>query len=699
MVVCNRCRKREATRQTAMNINGRTVYMAICDRCFEEITKESMSTESLNQFSRDLTELAKEDKLDPVIGRDNEIDRVIHILSRRTKNNPVLIGEPGVGKTAIVEGLAQKIVENTVPEPLREKRLVSLDLASLLAGTVHRGSFEKRIKEVIEEVMRTKGQVILFIDEVHSLVGAGSAQGSMDAANILKPYLSRGEIQLIGATTLKEYTIVEKDAALERRFQQVYVEEPNSELTKRILIGLKDRYEDHHKIKILEEAIDEAIRLSTRYIPDKFQPDKAIDLIDEAGAALRLELSSMEPENLKNVIKEIDNLQGSLIKEVNEPKRKEIEKSIEKLKVIKKELTDLWVKTKLENVPVLTAVHVAAIVAKMTGIPLNQLTQDEKQKLINLEKKLSDKVVGQDDAISVVSQSIRRARAGIKSLNKPIGVFMFLGPTGVGKTQLAKTLAETLYGSEDFLIRVDMSEFNEKHNVSRLIGAPPGYIGYDEGGQLTEKVRRRPFSIVLFDEIEKAHSDIYNSLLQIMDDGRMTDGQGRTVNFKNTIIIMTSNVGSELLKREKIGFTELSPFEKENISEAHKRISVTLNENLKSQFKPEFLNRIDDIIIFKPLSEKAIEKIVDIQIAEVTKLLAENGIKIKLSSKAKKYLIEKGYDLEMGARPMSRLIQKEIENKLSNMIIQDEIKNGDSVKIDHNGKDIEIKVESKVSVS
>ncbi len=700
MVVCSNCRKREAKHQTAMNINGRLVYMSLCEQCFEDLRKESQVTESLNQFSKDLTDYAREGKLDPVIGREKEIDRVIHILSRRKKNNPVLIGEPGVGKTAIVEGLAQKLYDGSVPEPLRNKRLVALDLAAMIAGTAHRGSFEKRLKEIIEEVIKTKGQVILFIDELHTLIGAGSAQGSMDAANILKPYLARGELQLIGATTIKEYRIIEKDAALERRFQQIMVDEPSFEHTKRILQGLRKSYEDHHQIKITNDAIESAVRLSSRYISDKFLPDKAIDLIDEAGAALRLELASQEPENLKEVTAQLEQLDREIMAEEDIEKQKKIEAEIERLSQVKKELTELWVQTKLEKTPVLDEKHVAAVVSIATGIPLSELTQDERLRLQNLEKELKKKVVGQDEPVEIVAQAIRRARAGVRHLNRPIGVFMFLGPTGVGKTQLAKALAETLYGSEDYLIRVDMSEFNERHNVARLIGSPPGYVGFEEGGQLTDKVKRKPFSIVLFDEIEKAHTDVFNILLQVMDDGRMTDGHGMTVDFKNTIIIMTSNVGSEYLKKERIGFTEVEMKEDEVADEAYKSIKTRLEDSLKAQFRPEFLNRIDDIVIFRPLRIKDIEEIVDIELSQLTNLLTETGINVKFSEKAKKYLAESGYNVEMGARPIKRLIQKEIENQVSGLIIDNGAKKGDTISIDadKNGLVIEVKESSKVSV-
>lgn len=705
MVTCSRCQKREARHQVGMNIDGKLVYVALCDSCYLEVQEQSLSTASLDQFSKDLTEYAKEGKLDPVIGRDKEIDRVIHILSRRKKNNPVLIGEPGVGKTAIVEGLAQRLYDNTVPEPLRNKRLVALDLAAMIAGTAHRGSFEKRLKQSIEEVIKTKGQVILFIDEVHTLVGAGSAQGSMDAANILKPYLARGELQLIGATTVKEYRIIEKDAALERRFQQIIVDEPSHEGTVKILQGLRKNYEDHHKIQITQESIDAAVKLSSRYISDKFLPDKAIDLIDEAGASLRLEMAGQEPENLKEVIMQIDEQEKKIASENDPKKREELENQLESLKQVKKELNDLWVQTKLENVPVLTAEHVAAVISSSTGIPLSELSQDEKTKLRDLESRLKEKVVGQDSAVEVVAQSIRRARAGVKPLNRPIGVFMFLGPTGVGKTQLAKALSETLYGSEDYLIRVDMSEFGERHNVARLVGSPPGYVGFEEGGQLTDKVRRKPFSIILFDEIEKAHPEVFNILLQVMDDARLTDGHGRTVDFKNTIIIMTSNVGSSYLKQEKIGFGSIQDGvdkEKSNqaeVDEAYANISDRLNESLRSSFRPEFINRIDDVVIFKPLSKKDILSIVHLELEKLTAQLAENEIALKVTEKAEKYLAEHGYNLEMGARPIKRMIQKEIENVVSSLIIDTDMKKGDEVTVDADKNGIKVKVSADASVS
>ena len=696
--ICSKCNQNPAKHQSAVNINGRLYYMSLCDECFLELQDNSNNTSNLNQFSKDLTAMAKTGKLDPVIGRENEIERVIHILCRRTKNNPVLIGDPGVGKTAIAEGLAQKIESGRVPEPLKNRRLVSLDLAAMLSGSVHRGSFEKKLKDVLDEVIQAQGQVILFLDELHTLIGAGSAQGSIDAANILKPYLARGEVQLIGATTLKEYRTIEKDAALERRFQPIIVDEPSYEHTVQILHGLKKNYEDHHKIKISDSAINDAVKFSTRYISDRFLPDKAIDLIDEAGAALRLEISSKEPENIKEVRTKIDNLKVSISGEKNIIKREGLVKELKDLENLENELTQIWIQTKLEEIPELRSEHIALVVSKATGIPMTELTRDDRVRLKNLGGELNAKVIGQEEAVEVVSKAVLRARAGVKDRKRPIGIFMFLGPTGVGKTQLAKSLAESLYGSEENLIRVDMSEFNEKHNVARLIGSPPGYVGYDEGGQLTEKVRRKPFSIVLFDEIEKAHPDIFNTLLQVMDDGLLTDGHGRAVDFKNTIIIMTSNVGSNILNRETIGFNGSESLEQVEVQKDEK-IALRVNDALKSYFKPEFINRIDDIVIFGSLSKKDIKVIVEKEIRVLNETLSDGGYVVQFSDKAKDYLVEHGYNLEMGARPLRRLIQKEVENKLSELIIDEKLKSGDIVDISSDGKILTIKVKQPSAVS
>ena len=696
--ICTKCNQNPAKHQTAVNVNGRLYYMSLCDDCFLELQDNSNNTSNLDQYSKDLTAMAKSGKLDPVIGRDNEIERLIHILCRRTKNNPVLIGDPGVGKTAIVEGLAQRIQSGRIPEPLKNRRLVSLDLAAMLSGSVHRGSFEKKLKDVLDEVIQAQGQIILFLDELHTLVGAGSAQGSIDAANILKPYLARGELQLIGATTLKEYRTIEKDAALERRFQPIIVNEPSYEYTIKILEGLKKNYEDHHKIHISTEAINDAVKFSTRYISDRFLPDKAIDLIDEAGAALRLQISSKEPENIKEVKTEIENLEKAISNEKNVAKRDILKKEVEKHKLLEKDLTEIWIQTKLEEIPELKSEHIALVVSKSTGIPITELTKDEKTRLKNLSFELNTKVIGQEEAVDIVSKAVLRARAGVKDQKRPIGIFMFLGPTGVGKTQLAKSLAESLYGSEENLIRVDMSEFNEKHNVARLIGSPPGYVGYEEGGQLTERVRRKPFSIVLFDEIEKAHPDIFNTLLQVMDDGLLTDGHGRTVDFKNTIIIMTSNVGSSFLNRENIGFNGSESLEEAEAANDEK-IARKVNDALKGQFKPEFLNRIDDVIIFGSLSKKDIRAIVEKEIRILNENVADGGYTVEFTDKAKEYLAENGYNLEMGARPLKRLIQKEIENKLSELIIDEKLKSGDKVEISSDGKILNVEVKEPSSVS
>src|SRR3989339_1541914 len=554
MIICQRCQKRPAEIQTTQNIEGRQVYVALCRVCFDELQKSASDTSFLDKFGKDLTQLAKEDKLDPVIGRENEIKRVVHILSRRTKNNPVLIGDPGVGKTAIVEGLAQRIVDGQVPELLRGKRVFALDLASVLAGTSHRGMFESRLKDIIQEVIDAKGQIIMFLDELHTVVGAGSAEGSMDAANILKPALSRGQLQMVGATTIDEYRKhIEKDAALERRFQPVMVEEPSTEDTVKILYGLRENYEKHHQVKISDEAIAAAVKMSDRYVSDRFLPDKAIDLIDEASALVRLS-QVKEPENLKNVEDELAELKNRVRADLPDVEKKEIQTRIDELERVKNELVDIWTKTKLEKIPDVTEDHVVKVVSRATGIPLERLSVEERERLINLGERISERIVGQEGAIKVLSEAIRRSRAGLKDPKRPIGTFLFLGPTGVGKTELAKTLAEALYGDEDMIVRLDMSEYMEKHSVSKLIGAPPGYVGYEQGGQLTDIVRRKPFSVILLDEIEKAHPDTFNALLQIMEDGRLTDSKGRTVDFKNTILIMTSNVGSELLRRKDIGF-------------------------------------------------------------------------------------------------------------------------------------------------
>ena len=632
-------------------------------------------TPTLNQYGTDLTKKATDGKLDPVIGRKDEIQRVIQILSRRTKNNPCLIGEPGVGKTAVAEGLAEKIIAEDVPEMLKNKRVVSLDIASMVAGAKYRGDFEERIKKCLEEVKKA-GDVILFIDEVHTIVGAGSAEGAVDAANILKPLLARGEVQVIGATTLNEYRkYIEKDSALERRFSPVTVGEPTNEETIEILKGIRDRYEAHHNVKITDEAIKAAVELSTRYINDRFLPDKAIDLVDEAASRVKMRTYT-QPDTLKKLEEEI----SAMNKEKDDAiKVQDFEKAAglrDKINVEKEKLQkekEKWESKNTKSITTLTEEDIAEVVASWTGVPVKKLTQTENEKLRNLEQTLHQRVIGQNEAVDAVAKAIRRGRVGLKDPNRPIGSFLFLGPTGVGKTELSKALAESLFGNEDAMIRIDMSEYMEGHSVSKLIGSPPGYVGFDEGGQLTEKIRRKPYSVILFDEIEKAHPDVMNMLLQILDDGRLTDAQGRTVNFKNTVIIMTSNIGARLITdKTTLGFS--AGDKKEESQKEYETIKKDVMGELKKQFRPEFINRIDEIIVFHKLNDEDIKQIIDIMLNQVTKRMAEKSYKFEIDNSVKELIAKKGVDTDYGARPLKRAIQNILEDKIAEEILDGNIK-------------------------
>ncbi len=635
-------------------------------------------TPALDTFGRDLTALARDDKLDPVIGRKTEIERVIQILSRRTKNNPVLLGEAGVGKTAIVEGLAQQIVAGNITELLKDKRIVIIDLALMVAGTKYRGQFEERIKAVMEEIKRSEN-VVMFIDELHTLVGAGGAEGAIDASNILKPALSRGEMQCIGATTSDEYRkYIEKDAALERRFQTIMVEPPTVKETIEILKGLRDKYEAHHKVKFTDEALEEAAKLSDRYITGRYLPDKAVDLIDEAGAKARLSAltAPADLKEMENKIEQIRKEKEAAIKSQDFEKAAKLrdQERGAKQELVKKK--DDWKKKRVETTPTITVEDIAQIVSKWTGIPVSRLEQKESEKLLRMEQEIHKKVVGQDEAIAMIARAVRRSRAGIKDPRRPIGSFIFLGPSGVGKTLLARALAEFMFGDEEALIQLDMSEYMEKFNVSRLVGAPPGYVGYEEGGQLTEKVRRRPYSVVLLDEIEKAHPDVFNILLQVLEDGRLTDSFGRKVDFRNTVLIMTSNIGAEMLRKQgSLGFKS----QKEEVGFAE--MKKKLLDEVKRTFKPEFLNRIDDINVFHPLTKEGLNKIVDIEVGEVQKRLAEQDITLELTKEAKELLIEKGFNPVFGARPLKRAIQRYLEDPLSEEIIGKKFKKPRKIKV------------------
>ena len=638
-----------------------------------------MNTPTIDQFSRDLTMLARQGKLDPVIGRAKEIETAIEVLSRRTKNNPVLIGEAGVGKTAIVEGLAQRIISGNVPESLYGKRVVELNISSIMAGTRFRGDLEERLKMIIDEIRNNSSALIVFIDEIHLLVGTGtSGESGMDAANIFKPALARGELNVIGATTLQEYKkYIEKDQALERRFQPIIVPEPTPEQTVEILRGLRDRYESHHRVKIQEDSLRAAVILSDRYIASRFLPDKAIDLLDQASARVRIKATT-EPDELKKIEGEINELnkeKESFKRSKKTAELKNIEKEIKLLETEKEKIIESWQQSRGKSIPEVTPKDIAEIISRLTGIPVSELTEEEREKLLKLEEKLKERVIGQDEAVTVVSSAIRRSRAGLSNPNRPISSFLFLGPTGVGKTELAKSLAYVLFGSDEAMSRLDMSEYMERHNVSRLIGAPPGYVGFEEGGQLTEAVRRKPHSIILLDEIEKAHPDVFNILLQVLEDGRLTDGQGRLVDFSNTVIIATSNIGFDIIQRE------LDQPEKKRMS--YEDLRKKLMEELKHHFRPEFLNRLDEIIVFKALGKEKIGSIVKLQIEDVRKRLYSSGHGFEISNQALDRLAEEGYDPHFGAREIRRIIQRNLENKISDELLRKNIKGSSKILVDY----------------
>lgn len=656
---------------------------------------EGASTPTLDGLARDLTVSAKEGKLDPVIGRSKEIERVIQVLSRRTKNNPVLIGEPGVGKTAVAEGLAQRIVAGEIPETLRGKRVMTLDMGTVVAGTKYRGEFEDRLKKIMDEI-RQAGNVVLFIDELHTLIGAGGAEGAIDASNILKPALARGDLQCVGATTLDEYRkYIEKDAALERRFQPIRVEQPTPEETILILQGLRDRYEAHHRVKITDEAIEQAVKLSDRYIPDRFLPDKAIDLIDEAASKVRLSSYTVPPE-LKSLEQKLDEVKKEKDASVQSQEFEKAASLRDKEQKLREELEmtrNQWKQDQGKADSQVSGEDIANIVSDWTGVPVKKLAQEESERLLNMENILHDRVIGQEEAVKSVSRAIRRARAGLKDPKRPIGSFIFLGPTGVGKTELARALAESMFGDEDAMIRIDMSEYMEKHTTSRLVGSPPGYVGYDEGGQLTEKVRRKPYSVVLFDEIEKAHPEVFNVLLQVLEDGRLTDGKGRAVDFRNTVIIMTSNVGASTIKKTNLGFTS-----GDQAKNDYDHMKKNVMEELKKTFRPEFLNRIDDVIVFHALREEHLKEIVELMLQELRNRLNEQNIRFELTNEAITFLTKEGIDLTYGARPLRRSIQKNIENQLSEALLLGTVKPGDTAYIDLEDGQLAIKHGVKKSV-
>jgi ATP-dependent Clp protease ATP-binding subunit ClpC len=675
--------KLEDVRQEVLNLLGAGV-----EGGFDELgakmgtavgRKPKSKTPALDSFGRDLTQLAANNELDPVIGRRNEIERLIQILCRRTKNNPVLLGEAGVGKTAIVEGLSQQMVNNQVPEILKDKRIVVLDLAMMVAGTKYRGQFEERIKAVINEVRRSRN-VILFVDELHTLVGAGGAEGAIDASNVLKPALARGEVQCIGATTLDEYRkYIEKDGALERRFQTIIVEPPSKDETLAILRGLQDRYEAHHRVRFTDEALYQAVELSSRYITGRCLPDKAIDVVDEAGARIRINNMTAPPdlaeigERIARVMREKD----ESVKAADYERAASLRDESQRLLEEKAKLQKQWYEQNKEATGVVDPEVIAEVVSKMTGVPLTRLEKKEAQRLLELETELHKRVVSQDEAINAVAKAVRRSRSGLKDPNRPMGGFIFLGPSGVGKTLLARALAEFMFGDESALIQIDMSEFMEKHNVSRLVGAPPGYVGYEEGGQLTERIRRRPYAVLLLDEIEKAHPDVYNMLLQIMEEGRLTDSFGRNVDFKNVILIMTSNIGADLIKNQS-GFG----FGKKTAEANYEKMKEMLSKEVEHHFRPEFLNRVDDTIVFRSLTRKDLQTIVDYELAKVFRRIIDHGLRLDLTEQAKEFLIDKGYNPEFGARPLRRAIEHYIEDPLSEAMLRGEFKGKDLIKID-----------------
>ena len=691
----------------AMNIRSNDIVEAIRhilgsstngDHSGQEGANNNGDLGDLTDFATDLNESAKQGKIDPVIGRDTEIQRVIQILSRRTKNNPVLIGEPGVGKTAIAEGLAQRIVNGNVPEILRNKRIISLSIGSMLAGAKYRGEFEERLKKAIDEVQQ-HDDMIIFIDEIHTLVGAGATEGAMDAANILKPALARGEFQVIGATTLDEYKKhIEKDAALERRFQPVQVGEPNEEDALEILRGLRDRYEAFHKAKITDEALKAAVSLSSRYITDRFLPDKAIDVVDEAASKVRMKVFSAAPD-----VKELEDRLNSVKKEkeaaVTSQDFEKAAKLRDEEQSLVKEIDDkkTIAKEECDQKLIVTEEDIAAVVAQWTGIPVTKIAEEESETLLHLEDELHKRVIGQDDAVTAVAKAVRRARAGLKDPKRPIGSFLFLGPTGVGKTELARALASALFGDESAMIRLDMSEYMEKHTVSRLVGAPPGYVGYEEGGQLTDAVRRKPYSVILLDEVEKAHADFFNILLQVLDDGRLTDSQGRTVDFRNTVIIMTSNLGAKALHKNSTELGFLAPKKAESHANDSKSIDFkeakkSVMDAVKRHFRPEFLNRIDEMIVFHPLTEEDLTKIVTILMSDVTKRLGERDLQLEITSEAMKLLVKEGSDFTMGARPLKRAIQRLIEDPVSDLILKGDAIAGKTIKVDAKDNDIVVTI-------